>query len=168
MTKKNCIKFNDDVLKDIENSLDRLLEMAKPFTTPLTNKSRRKLFKMGEKSYAFGAKSFEFAKKFPEMFPGYLDLSEFCNAHEDNKALLAPANKAKQLFDLLNDTRTTSGSDVMSQSLAFYNHIVMLAKMNVPGARIMHEELKKRFPYNKKRNRTDAITTEDSSMKIAK
>ena len=157
--------INAKILQELINRLDELNEAILPYATPLNTKSKRNLFKMGEKSHAFVEKSYEFASANPEFVPSYLDMKEYKDDHQDAHDLLVAVNKAKTLADTLNDIKTTTGSDAMKQSLAFYNHLGLLVKQNVAGAQTIRDELKKRFP-RKKRNIIGSNVTEDSAAEI--
>jgi hypothetical protein len=153
--------FDEHVLIEIENHLDELLEAVKPYATPLTSKTKKNLFKMGEKSHAFVAKSFEFANKYPDMVPAFIDMTEYADDHQDANGLFAISNKAKLLSDMLDDIKTTAGSDALQASLAFYNHLGLLVKQNIPGAKTIREELMKRFP--RKTRASEAVSNDENT-----
>jgi len=94
-----------------------------------------------------------------------LDMKEYKDDHQDAHNLMVAVNKAKSLADTLGDIKTTAGIDALRQSLAFYSHVGLLAKQNVVGAKIIRDELKKRFP-GKKHNKKSSSSTEESAVEI--
>ena len=55
------------------------------------------------------------------------------------------ARPIEQLNRTLDDTIMLSGSEAYVAALAYYNSVKRAAKINVPGALTIHEDLKKRF-----------------------
>jgi hypothetical protein len=49
------------------------------------------------------------------------------------------------MCDNLRDTQMLAGSDAYTAALAYYNSVKQAAKMNVPNAKTIQEELGKRF-----------------------
>ncbi|POY37499.1 hypothetical protein C3K47_06970 [Solitalea longa] len=52
----------------------------------------------------------------------------------------------EQLASNIDDMSLLCGSDAYVSSLGFYNSIKQAAKMNVPNAKPIYDELQKRFP----------------------
>jgi hypothetical protein len=47
---------------------------------------------------------------------------------------------------MLSDTAMVAGSETYEASLAFYNNVKAAAAQDIPGAKAIHEDLKKRYP----------------------
>jgi hypothetical protein len=128
------------------------LELLAPYATPLTPQERRDLPVMGEKTVSFVEKAFEFAEANPDLCPNYLDMAEFRIDFADAIGLRVVHNSALQVFETVDDIALLAGSEAYQSSLAFYNYVKLLASQDVPGAKAIYEELKKRFPRHKRKN----------------
>lgn len=51
----------------------------------------------------------------------------------------------KQMSDGLDDTSMQAGAESYVNALAYYNAVKQAAKMNIPGAKAIFEDLSKRF-----------------------
>jgi hypothetical protein len=105
--------------------------------------------KMDEKTFSFVEKSYEFAVQNPHLCPPYLDMAVF----NTDFNLLALNNATLQLREATDDTAMTAGSEAYQASLVFYNSMKMAARQDVPDAKAVYEELWKRFPGTKRKNR---------------
>ena len=112
---------------------------------------RQTLPKMGEKTLAFVEKSHEFAKSNPVLVPNYLNMDEFAIDYTDASGLFAAVNKARQLLENLSDTQMCADSEAFQCSLMFYHSAKAGAENNIPGAKAVYEELRKRFPDHARR-----------------
>jgi hypothetical protein len=59
--------------------------------------------------------------------------------------LMSLLQLAEPLCDNLRDTQMLAGSEAYTAALAYYNSVKQAAKMNVPNAKTIQEELGKRF-----------------------
>jgi TolA-binding protein len=60
-------------------------------------------------------------------------------------------NATLQLHEYTDDTAMTSGSEAYQAALIFYNSVKMAARQDVPGAKAVYEELRKRFPGTRRK-----------------
>jgi hypothetical protein len=131
--------------------------MLLPYVTSLTPAQRHALLKMGEKTLSFVQKAHEFALQNPNLCPPYLDMTGFNTDFDDVINLLALNNATLQLHEYIDDTTMTSGSEAYQAALVFYNSVKMATRQDVPGAKAVYEELRKRFPGTRhKPGETDA------------
>jgi hypothetical protein len=70
------------------------------------------------------------------------------NAWEQLMSVLRPV---QQLFTNLDDTTMEAGSESYVAALSYYNSVKQAAKMNIPGAKPIYDDLKKRFAANGER-----------------
>ena len=140
-----------ELLENLVRCIDRLLADIEPYITPLTPQERQTLPKMGEKTLAFVEKSYEFALSNPILVPKYLDMDEFGVDYTDARGLYNAVNKARQFLDNLADTQMAAGSEAFQNALMFYHSAKAGAENNIPGAKAVYEELRKRFPGHGRR-----------------
>jgi hypothetical protein len=155
--------INDETLQAIVQKLDELQSLMEPFATPLTPTERMTLPKMGEKTLAFVEKCFEFAQSNPKLCPHYLDMGEFETDYRDAHGLYSAVNKARQLLDNLADTQMCAGSEAFQAALLFYHSAKVAANGDIPGAKAVYGELRKRFPSPRRRDRS-ADTAADTEL----
>jgi hypothetical protein len=166
MKTNNHLKAIDGkTLGSIEKSLEELLGTISSHVIPLTPRERRVLPKMGEKTLAFVKKCYEFSQKNPELCPKYLDMDAFETDYKDATGLYVAINKAKQLQASLADIQTCAGSEAFQTALRFYNYVKTAAANDSVGAKVVYEELRKRFPPTRRRN-TPEDKTQTSEVVI--
>jgi hypothetical protein len=147
----HMVAIDQKTLEGIETQLAALQALVSPYATPLTPHERHTLFKMGEKSLSFVEKCFEFAQKNPAICPSYLKMDDFETDFRDAHGLYAAVNIARQLLENLSDTQMAAGSEAFQSALIFYHSAKIAAENDVPGARAIFEELRKRFPSHHRR-----------------
>jgi hypothetical protein len=138
-------------LAEMQSHITALQTLLTEYLIALTPDERKKLAKANDKTMPFVDKSFEYAKKNPEFVPGYLDMKEFetdMNASMDLKTLLNPI---AQLNRNLEDTVMLSSSEAYQSALTYYNNVKQAAKMSVPNAKNIADDLGKRFEQSSKK-----------------
>jgi hypothetical protein len=146
MEDKHVQEIPQEIVEKIKNELVAAKDDIKPYSVTLTPHERRTIIKMGDKSMAFVEKALEFAIANPELRSPLLNIEEFKIDFSDAHKLWTIRNAAKQVFELLDDTTMAAGSEAFQEALIFYNYIKIAAKQDVPGAKAIYEELKRRFP----------------------
>jgi len=117
----------------------------KPYLIALSKEERKKLPKMGDRTIPFVEKVIEYATAQPEFVPPYMDIPELKNDFNAVTTLNQVYRPLNQIDSNLNDTLLLSGSEAYKAALQFYNYVKQAAKNNVPDAKVIFEELKKRF-----------------------
>jgi hypothetical protein len=138
-------------LAEMQGHVSALQTLLTEFLVALTPLERQKLAKANDKTMPFVDKSFEYAKTNPEFVPGYLDMKEFetdMTATSDLKTLLNPLS---QLNRGLEDTVMLSSSEAYQSALTYYNNVKQAAKMSVPNAKNIADDLGKRFEQTSKK-----------------
>lgn len=127
-----------DAITTIKSKLD-------PVLIALKAEERRELPKMSDKTIPFVEKALDYAETNPNFVPPYVKVDELkidLSAVDDLTDISRPL---EQLVHNLDDSIMLSGSEAYIAALAFYNSIKMAAKLDVPGAKVIYEDLKKRF-----------------------
>jgi len=117
----------------------------KAYLIALTPAERRKLLKMGDKTLAFVEKICEYAADAPEFVPAFLNVVEMNNDLNNATGLNTVYRPMLETVGNLSDTILASGSDAYKAALLYYNSVKSAAKNNVPNAKAIYEDLKKRF-----------------------
>ena len=125
--------------------------LLRPYMVTLSPDERRSMLKKGDKSSSFVQKAFEFTKTNPEFIPVYLNETEFEIDYTDSNNLIGALTMATQLYNGLDDTMMSAGSEAYYAALTYYNSVQQAAGLDVPGAKAIYEELKQRFPGKSRR-----------------
>jgi len=134
-----------EVKQTVLLKLTEVDELLKPFLIALNVDERKALPKMADGSTPFVEKTLAYCKTNPQFMPTYVNIPELeidFNAVTD---LTEFSRICDKLTSGLSDTITLSGSEAYVASLSYYNSVKNAAKMNVPGAKAIYEDLKKRF-----------------------
>jgi hypothetical protein len=146
MDDKHLVAIPENILEQALNLLKEVNDLLLPYFKSLTPSERRSLAKMGGKTLNFVEKSHEFAAQNGNFVPPFLDMHSFDVDFSDAHNLWSVLLIAKQLYENIDDTTMIAGSESYQAALIFYNSVKMAARQDVPGAKAIYEELKKRFP----------------------
>jgi hypothetical protein len=135
-------------IKDMLATINGLLE---PYLIALTPEDRRKLLKMGDGSEPFVSKVMDYAVSDPQFLPPFVQFAELKKDWDAYSALVPIFRTVQQLENNLSDTVMLTGSEAFEGSLGYYSSIKLGAKMNVPNAKTIYEDLSKRFEAQGKR-----------------
>jgi hypothetical protein len=157
MSEKHTLTVPTDVLADVLILFKQAEALLRPYVTQLTPSERRGMAKMGEKTMSFVEKANKFAAQNPNLVPPYLDMTAFDMNFADANKLLTVFIISQQLYENLDDTAMVARGEAYQDALVFYNSAKMAASQDIPGAKVVYEELKKRFPsMHKRSNQTDS------------
>jgi len=131
----------------IEFLIQKVKEMEEklPFVINLTPEEIRSLPKMGDKSIPFVEKAMEYAARFPQFLPAYVDLAELKKDLELARKLKMLLNVLEPLTEKVKDTWLEAGAEAYSAARVFYKSTRNAIKSGVPGADTVADELGKRF-----------------------
>ena len=144
----------------IIRKLEEVYTALKPYMIALTVDERRQLPKMSDGNAPFVEKALRYAKTQPELAPPFLKVKEMDIDFKAVNDLSAILQVAHRICSDIDDTIKLAGSEAWMASLAYYNAVKLGAKMNVPGARSVYDDLSKRF--EKRRSRTEGTPAEEA------
>jgi len=139
------IVIPSEVVQTVLTATQTITTALKDYLKALTPEERRTILKMGDRTLAFVAKVIEFADANPNFVPPYLNLPELKNDFAAYESLHKMHTPLEQEVSKLSDTLLSCGNDCYKASLLFYNSVKTAAKNDVPGAKSLYDELKKRF-----------------------
>jgi len=139
------IQISAEDQQAIEQALDTLKTRLQPYLRSLTPQDRRELPKMNDRSVAFVNKSLEYAEGNTTLVPAFLDVAELRKDLEAVDALTQFRRQVEEIYTLVDDTVMLAGSEAYVAALAFYNSVKLGARMNIPGALPVYEDLRERF-----------------------
>jgi hypothetical protein len=147
------IQIPAETLSKVKANLQECAELLKPYLIALTPDDRQDLPKMSDKTLPFVEKVLDYVTSNPEFAPAYLSVPELKIDMAAFNELMSLLQLAEPLCDNLRDTQMLAGSEAYTAALAYYNSVKQAAKMNVPNAKTIFEDLSKRFersPYKRR------------------
>jgi hypothetical protein len=159
MENRHSTSIPVDIVSQVQTLVNQAQGLLLPYVTPLTPSERHTMPKMGEKTLSFVEKAHAFAVQNPTLCPPYLDMTAFDADFGDAHNLWTLLVSTQQLHENVDDTEMVAGSEAFRSSLVFYNSVKMAARQDVPGAKAVYEELKKRFPGGKRRTGETELET---------
>jgi hypothetical protein len=153
MEEKHVIPIPPEVLAQAQANIDSAIALLAPYLLPLTPGERHDMPKMGDKTLSFVEKALDYARRYPQLCPSYLDIKSFDVDMTDATGLRTVHISAKQLSDSIDDTVMVAGSEAYQAALIFYNAVKAAAAQDIPGAKEVYRDLKARFPsINRKKD----------------
>jgi hypothetical protein len=139
ITTQSNAALSDEDMQEIKQALD-LIQAKMPFLITLSATERKRLYKMGDKRFAFVSNSLLAAQSNPGILPSSFDVQAYQNKYrlvsQMNELLL----RIQQLQEQVDDTGVAVGSDAMMLSLTVYNYVKTAAKQT-PGLKSLSEQL---------------------------
>jgi hypothetical protein len=149
---ENTINFNipDEVIAEVSEGLAIIVNRLQPYLIALTPEQRHDLPKMSDRTIPFVEKTLAYAQSSPQFAPPYMDVEALLMDMKVHGQLTPLFRMVKQLCDGLDDTTMEAGAESFVNALSYYNSVKQAAKMNVPGAKAIYEDLQKRFERKSK------------------
>jgi hypothetical protein len=151
MEDKHVTPIPADVLAQAQANIDAANVLLAPYLLPLTPTERHDLPKMGDKTLSFVEKAQDYAHKYPQLCPSYLNMTAFDTDMTDATGLRTVHISARQLSESIDDTVMVAGSEAYQSALVFYNAVKAAAVQDIPGAKAVYDDLKARFPRVKRK-----------------
>jgi hypothetical protein len=158
-TDQIAVTISEGDLADIQGALGTLQAKLMPHLKTLTPQERIELPKMGDKTVAFVTKALEYGQAHAELVPAFLDVPAMA---VDVKAVQQLRNFTQvltPLSDALNDSLMLSGSEAYQGALVFYANVKTAARVRVPKAQSVYDDLASRFPGATAKKATTAKVT---------
>jgi len=152
MSKKVINRIPLSILQKAKLKLDEVMNMLRPYLVALSPSERQALVKLGAESLEFIELSYGFAAKNPELLPGFVETSIFGKDFFIAQELWSFAAKLNHMKDSIHDMEMAAGNYGLETALAFYRMIKIAARHDIPGARIIFEELKPMRPGRRKQH----------------
>jgi hypothetical protein len=131
--------------KALENAVATINNVFDGRLIALTGDEKMRLAKMSDKSIPFVSKVLEYFVTEPKFAPPYVNMESVKRDYEATTALLNLRRQLNKIMSTIEDTAILSGSEAYVAALAYYNSVKRAAQKNVPGAKVVYEDLNKRF-----------------------
>lgn len=138
-------------IDDINAAVQTIVDKLKPYLIALEAGDKQSLAKMRDKSAAFVEKAVGYMETNPEFTPPYLDKAEVDKDFQGFSTLHNILRPLMQIISNVEDTSVLCGSEAYTAALAYYNTVKQAARMNVPNAQAIYDDLRVRFEAQKPR-----------------
>ena len=145
MSNKAVKKLTPEVLHKVRRKLDELIKILEPCLISFPPSEKHASGKTGEELIPFLKMSNELAVEYPDLFPAFIKTASFREEFLTTSELWELLAKINQVRDLVSDAEMMSGEKTLETAMAFYDTVKMAARRDIPGARIIFEELKPAF-----------------------
>ncbi|MGL1889323.1 MAG: hypothetical protein OCD76_22605 [Reichenbachiella sp.] len=147
MSTENVISIDipEADVQTVKDAFATIKTTLSPYILALTPEQRKTIPKMSDGTEPFVSKVMDYAVSDPQFAPPYMNVPEMQKDFDVVSELMPLLRSVDQLTANLSDTTMMAGSEAYVASLSYYNSVKMAAKMNVPGAKAIHDDLKKRF-----------------------
>lgn len=135
----------DEVIADVTTKLNEVSTALQPYLIALSPEERRAVPKMSDKTMPFVIKTLGYSGSDPQFAPPYMNREELVNDMQVYTQLITILRIVTQLQSGIDDTAMEAGAESYINALSYYNSVKLAAKMDVPGAKTIYEDLRKRF-----------------------
>ena len=146
------IKISPAEQQRLIEALNTLMEVLEPYLIALSAEQRKQLPKMSDKTLPFVEKCLAYAQSNPQFAPVYMNIEEMKIDVEAVEILTRLSRPIRHICENIGDTTVLAGSEAYIAALAYYNSVKQAAKMNVPAAKVIYDDLSKRFPGKPRKN----------------
>ncbi len=140
-------------LADINTAVQTLLKKLEPYLIALNADDKKGLAKIGERNLPYVEKTLQYAVSNPEFLPPYIDVVEFRKDFDAFRVLRELLRPLAQITSNIDDTATLCGSEAIDATSAYYGSVSQAAKLNVPNAKAIYDDLSQRFEAQKARKK---------------
>jgi hypothetical protein len=149
----NSFKVNipNQQIQDVQKALDNAITILKPLSVSLTPEEKRKMHLLGTTYFKLVEKAHSLSETYPQFIPSFEDKSEYDANFEAVHRLMEVEHKAKELIRMLSGTQTAAGREALRVSLEVYHSAETAMRKDIPGSRLVYEELRPLIPQNKKK-----------------
>lgn len=149
------IEWSEAELNEIRTAINTLVRLLAPKLIALSAEAKKRLPKISDDSLPFNEKVAQYVVSNPEFLPLFRTAGEFLKDLAAFKELRGFIRLLEQLYSNLQDTSILAGSEADEFARAYYAAVGQAAKMGVPNAQAIYDDLSTRFQAQRKpRQRT--------------
>jgi hypothetical protein len=141
----------DEDMTVLKDNIRLLEEKVSGFSVSLMASDRQALQKLGDRSLPFTDHAFLLGSERKEILPEFLDMDEFGKDLVLCKQTKELIKMLEVVMERLVDTYIAAGADAYASARIIYDVAKSAAKANKPGAKVVVEELRKRYIKNRKK-----------------
>jgi hypothetical protein len=134
----------------VQEALSQVIEILEPLSVSLTPQEKRKMHLLGKTYFKLVEKAHSLSESYPQFLPAYENKEEYDDNFEAIHRLMELEHTVKQLTAMVSGTQTAAGREALRVSLEIYHTAETAMRKDIPGARLVYEELRPLIPQNKK------------------
>jgi hypothetical protein len=139
------VSFSDADKTAINAAIQTLNTLLAPRLITLSKDDRKRLYKINDDAIPFVEKVAQYTVSNSEFVPNFMDADEFIKDFSTFTDLRAFGRILIQISQSMDDTSTLAGSEADRFARAYYTAVAQAAKLGVPGAQAIYDDLRPRF-----------------------
>lgn len=139
------LSFTDEEKDRINAAIQVLVSIFAAKLIALSNADKKRLYKVSDDAIPFIEKVAQYAVSHPEFVPVYLDAGEFTKDFTAFLELRGFGRLLSPIASNMEDTAMLAGSEADDFARMYYASVAQAAKLGVPGAQAIYEDLRTRF-----------------------
>lgn len=139
------LSFTDEEKAKINKAVQDLNGVFATKLIALSNEDKKRLYKVSDDAIPFIEKVAQYAVSNPEFVPVYLDAGEFTKDFTAFTELRGFGRLLLPIASNMEDTAMLAGSEADEFARMYYAAVAQAAKLGVPGAQAIYEDLRTRF-----------------------
>ena len=139
------LSFTDAEKTQISQAIQTLNTLLSPKLIALPKEDKLRLAKISDDAIPFAEKVAQYTVSNPEFNPRFMTAEEFAKDLSAFTLLREFSRLLSQISSNIDDTRTLAGSEADEYARAYYAAVGQAAKMGVPGAQAIYDDLSVRF-----------------------
>ena len=166
MNKKTIKKIPADVFHHAKSKLDEIGTLLAPYHVVLSPPEKNAMVKIGNDYFEFLKLSHGLAVDCPGLFPAFMKASLFREEFFAIRELWTVNSKIDQLKSNISDMEMLAGNYALDTAMTFYQTVKIAARRDIPGARVIFEELKPAFPCKRQRRLKPAEDRDEGQLEL--
>lgn len=139
------LKFADSEITQIKDAIGVLVGLLAPKLIALSAEDKKRLSKISDDSIPFNEKVAQYVVSNPEFVPMFRTSDEFLTDFSAFKEVRGFIRLLEQVFGNMQDTSMLAGSEADEFARAYYGAVGQAAKMGVPNAQAIYDDLSERY-----------------------
>ena len=166
MNKKIIQNIPPEVFQRAKSKLDEIAVLFNPYLIVLTPSERQNMVKVGDRFMEFLEISHKFAVEYPGLFPFFRERSLLSKESFIVFELWKIHRKIDQLKEAIDDTGLLAGNHALETALSFYQTVKFAARRDIPGAKVIFEELKPALPSRRNKRRKAKTEYDEGQLEL--
>jgi hypothetical protein len=141
----SLVLSTEDVTK-IDDSLAAIEAVIAGKVIALQPEERSQYGRVAESTQVWISKINDYMLSKPDTVPAFINVGEFGKDLAARMSIMPRIARLNAIVNGLEDTAILLGTDLYNAAIAYYRNVKLLTKQNVPGAKLIYEDLSLKFP----------------------
>ena len=140
------LEFSEAEVTKIDQSLTDIETVLAGKVIALQPEERNQYGRVAESTQVWISKINGYMASKPELVPAFINVAEFDKDLKARMAIMPRIARLNAVVNGMEDTAILLGTDLYNSAIAYYRNIKLLSQQNVPGAKMIFEDLAHKFP----------------------